>query len=321
MANVAHATLTGADLHEPKGIGAASALTVYVADGVGSGAWTSGSALVGITGQVAFFANPFPPTGWLECDGSNISRTTFATLFSAVTIQQSGVRTNGSAIITGLSNTANMRAGYFVGALVGTQITNGSTILSVDSANQITMSTNALSSGTATVVVSPWALGDGLTTITLPDTLTQGRYLRARSNVTFKIGNALADSTKVFSHTHTQTGTFVSTTDSVDHNHTYGGNTGTDSVDHTHAISPAAAQLQNIPQGTLGNVLQGSQGGAAGTGGVSVFHTHAYSGTTSGINQNHTHSITLSGQTGAPSTAGDTETRPISLVLLCCVKT
>lgn len=36
----AHASLTGADLHEPKGVAAASAGAVYVATGSGSGAWT-----------------------------------------------------------------------------------------------------------------------------------------------------------------------------------------------------------------------------------------------------------------------------------------
>lgn len=36
---VAHATLTGANLHEPKGADTASADTVYISDGAGSGAW------------------------------------------------------------------------------------------------------------------------------------------------------------------------------------------------------------------------------------------------------------------------------------------
>ena len=35
----AHSALTGAELHEPKGVASASKHTVYVADGVGSGAW------------------------------------------------------------------------------------------------------------------------------------------------------------------------------------------------------------------------------------------------------------------------------------------
>ena len=38
---VQHSALTGAELHEPKGAAAATANTVYVANGSGSGAWTS----------------------------------------------------------------------------------------------------------------------------------------------------------------------------------------------------------------------------------------------------------------------------------------
>lgn len=38
MANVAHSSLTGADLHEPKGVASASSGDIYVADGAGSGA-------------------------------------------------------------------------------------------------------------------------------------------------------------------------------------------------------------------------------------------------------------------------------------------
>ena len=39
MADVQHSALTGASLHEPKGAASASANTVYVADGSGSGTW------------------------------------------------------------------------------------------------------------------------------------------------------------------------------------------------------------------------------------------------------------------------------------------
>jgi hypothetical protein len=35
-----HASLTGADLHEPKGVASATSGQVYVSDGSGSGAWT-----------------------------------------------------------------------------------------------------------------------------------------------------------------------------------------------------------------------------------------------------------------------------------------
>lgn len=36
----AHSSLTGADLHEPKGVAAASTGTVYIANGSGSGSWS-----------------------------------------------------------------------------------------------------------------------------------------------------------------------------------------------------------------------------------------------------------------------------------------
>lgn len=41
MANVEHSALTGSNLHEPKGASTATVSTVYVSDGVGSGAWST----------------------------------------------------------------------------------------------------------------------------------------------------------------------------------------------------------------------------------------------------------------------------------------
>ena len=39
--SVEHSTLTGSDLHEPKGVASASTGQVYIANGSGSGAWTA----------------------------------------------------------------------------------------------------------------------------------------------------------------------------------------------------------------------------------------------------------------------------------------
>jgi len=51
MANVSHASLTGANLHEPKGVASATANKVYVSDGSGSGTWQklSPPQLAGLT--------------------------------------------------------------------------------------------------------------------------------------------------------------------------------------------------------------------------------------------------------------------------------
>jgi len=45
MASIQHASLTDPNIHEPKGIAAASAGQTYVADGSGSGAWTTPDAV------------------------------------------------------------------------------------------------------------------------------------------------------------------------------------------------------------------------------------------------------------------------------------
>lgn len=58
-----HKDLTGTDLHEPKGIAAASSGQVYVADGLGSGAWTSKNADI-------LNANYFPLQGYLPDIGA-----------------------------------------------------------------------------------------------------------------------------------------------------------------------------------------------------------------------------------------------------------
>lgn len=47
MANINHSTLTDPYLHEPKGVAAALAGQVYIADGAGSGDWVENHRLVG----------------------------------------------------------------------------------------------------------------------------------------------------------------------------------------------------------------------------------------------------------------------------------
>lgn len=54
MANVNHSSLTDPLIHEPKGVASASVGKVYVANGSGSGTWTSKETLVGetLTGSI-----------------------------------------------------------------------------------------------------------------------------------------------------------------------------------------------------------------------------------------------------------------------------
>lgn len=304
MANIAHSVLAGTEIHEPKGVAAASLGQVYVADGSGSGNWsTIGTS--SFTGMIADFTWPVVQDGWLECDGSDINITTYGTLFAVMTIQQNGTRSSGNAVITSLTSTSNMKVGYYV---YGVGIPEDTTILTINSATQITMSANASSTGTTTVIVSPWRMGAG--TIRLPDLSAAGRYRRSRTSST-RVGE-LQDSQNL-AHTHGVSGTTGS--QSVNHTHTYSGSTGGFSSDHSHVYS--------FPTYSYNAALTGSSLGAAITGettrtssGSSVNHTHSYSGTTSAESTSHTHSVSLTS-----ASTGSSEARPSSVVVMTCVKT
>ena len=138
------------------------------------------------TGMISPYAGNTAPTGWLLCDGSAVSRTTYAALFAVlvtvigtftvtiaspglVTIASHGLATGDSiyitttgALPTGLSvntrywvikNDANSfwLATSLANALVGTKI-----------------NTSGSQSGTHTMRLCPYGLGDGSTTFNLP---------------------------------------------------------------------------------------------------------------------------------------------------------
>ncbi len=131
-------------------------------------------------GAVLPYAGTAAPTGWLFCYGQDVSRTTYAGLFAAVgttygagdgsttfalpdmreripagkgdmggatanRIQRTKVvtLTAGSAVVTGIVSTANLHAGMSV---MHADVPQGTTILSIDSVSQITMSANATGS-------------------------------------------------------------------------------------------------------------------------------------------------------------------------------
>lgn len=92
MANVAHSGLTGADLHEPKGIAAATSGQVYQADGAGSGTWAALPSVTGVAqvGEIKPYLGSSAPSGYLLCYGQAVSRATYSALF-AVTSTAWGV--------------------------------------------------------------------------------------------------------------------------------------------------------------------------------------------------------------------------------------
>lgn len=307
MVNISHAVLAGTEIHEPKGVATANLGEVYVADGNGSGNW-SNVGTSSFTGMIADFTWPVVQSGWLECDGSDVNTTTYSALYDVMTIQMTGTRTNGSAVITSLASTANMRVGYYV---FGTGISSGTTILSIDSGSQITLSTNASSPGTSTVVVSPWLLNTG--TIRLPDISAAGRYRRSRTAST-AVGQLQASQN--LAHTHGVSGTTGN--ESVFHTHGYSGTTGAMNGNQQHAHTQQQTTVPvNFGTATLAYAVPGSGGFTAAnpTDATNTDHTHNYAGNTGVQSVSHTHQLS----TTSDST-GSSEARPLSIVVMTCVK-
>lgn len=154
-----------------------------------SSAWVQ---LTGNSGSGHFLGEPIewisltlPTYGsevWGWEDGSAVSRTTYAGLLAVMTKAQNGARTSGSPIITALGSTAGLAAGM---AVEGTGLPD-TTIFSVDSSSQITLSNNATSSGTNTVTVFPYGNGNGSTTFNLRD-------MRGRTSVGLALSSGHAD--------------------------------------------------------------------------------------------------------------------------------
>jgi microcystin-dependent protein len=134
----------------------------------------------GVTGTITAFAGIVPPSGWLACDGSAVSRTGFAALFGALSLPFTGT-THATTTVSGISTvvTALLQAGW---PISGPTIPSGTTIASVSSGT-ILLSAAATGTGVAeSLVASPWGVGDGSTTFNVPD-------LRGRTIIGSGAGN------------------------------------------------------------------------------------------------------------------------------------
>lgn len=132
------------------------------------------------------FAGTTAPDGWLMCFGQAVSRTTYASLFSAIgtsfgsgdgsttfnlpdmrgrlpagkddmggsaagrlSVSLTGTRASAAnGVISGLSSTTGLSIGM---TAIGTGIGTGAVIQSIDSATQVTLSVSNTATGTATI--------------------------------------------------------------------------------------------------------------------------------------------------------------------------
>lgn len=116
-------------------------------------------------GKVDWFATMSPPSGYLAASGTAVSRTTYATLFAAITAQVTGTVTSGSKSISSVDSPQAMWVGM---PISGPGIPAGATITAVG-ASTITLSANATATSTTTVAICPFGVGDGSTTFNVPD--------------------------------------------------------------------------------------------------------------------------------------------------------
>ena len=127
------------------------------------------------------YAGSSIPTGWLECDGSAVSRTTYAALFSALSTTW-GVG-NGSSTF----NLPNMKGRSFVGAGTGAAVEDGNE-------SDITLAADTLDVATN---VDKWVTGMKVTlnisagTITGVSTATN-YYVIRNNTTTIKLATTLA---------------------------------------------------------------------------------------------------------------------------------
>lgn len=131
------------------------------------------------------------PSGYLACDGTAYSRTTYASLFSELTTSTTGTLTSGSATISAIPTTQWDE--LWIGSPIsGTGIPSGATVLTKPSSGSITVSGNATATGAAVALLfAPFGLGDGSTTFNVPDLrgiFVRGSGTSANSVTTGKSG-------------------------------------------------------------------------------------------------------------------------------------
>lgn len=143
-----HKDLTGADLHEPKGIAGASANTVYVANGSGSGTWTalksSQVALTRVILDVSTAGDVYIP---VPCDG---------TISFITAVLDAGITTANSVVTFSIggvsidSSTLTITAASAAGAEFDSTPSGHNTVVAGD---VIKISTDGGSTGTAALAI------------------------------------------------------------------------------------------------------------------------------------------------------------------------
>ncbi|HXB13661.1 MAG TPA: tail fiber protein, partial [Bacteroidia bacterium] len=131
--------------------------------GGGGGTATGDGDLVG---TIKPWGGPTAPNQYMFTYGQQISRTTFAALFSAITSVQAIFCNTGSPTLSGLSDTTN----FWIGMTVEVSCVSGgvTTVISKTSST-VNLAANANITTSTNATFFMWGNGNGVTTFTLPD--------------------------------------------------------------------------------------------------------------------------------------------------------
>lgn len=119
-----------------------------------------------LVGTVKPWAGMTAPSQYMFTYGQQISRTTFATLFSAITSTQAVFCTNTLPTLTGLTDTTNFWIGMTVEVAC---VSGGVTTIIAKTASTVTLAVNANATQNINAIFFPWGNGNGTTTFSLPD--------------------------------------------------------------------------------------------------------------------------------------------------------
>ena len=160
MANVAHSGLTAANLHEPKGVAAATVDKVYVSNGAGSGAWQK-IEIDQIDTASIFDTNEGVVTGFITdtSSGTATANRVYIVLPYACTVNKIWTVMLGAIATADNTLTCSNHAGSSMGTI--TQAFSGSAAGDVDSLTP--SSNNTFTAGERILIAS-----DGAGTNTVP---------------------------------------------------------------------------------------------------------------------------------------------------------
>jgi microcystin-dependent protein len=249
-------------------------------------------------GILTAFAGSSAPDGWLICDGSEISRTVYADLFSAIGITYGSGDGSTSFNLPDLRSRTPIGKGDTVNTILGDSdgLSEANRSLTHNHGVTVPGHFHDMSGAGSTLATN---IAHTHNNSSVSGTITIGSYDLSHSHGgttgTESQGHTHSGSTGTESQGHTHSGS--TTFESSDHAHYVSGTTNTDGA-HNHVMPTSRGSTVSSGSGGKVDKNNGSVDGNTGTvntGSSSSEHAHGFAAWTGGVNANHTHSFTTGG--------------------------